>query len=356
MTVELRATKPARKNGVRCVETGSPVERVNELDMVQPRKVRLTEANWDLFRLFFAVARTGSVNRAARELAMSQPTLSRRLKELERYVGAPLFFRISSGVKLTEEGEALRHSANGMVQFFEAFQRDLSLRVGDRSFAIKISATEGLTKHWLLPRVRKLRALNSQIRIEINSSVQQQNLASSDLDFVIRMGHPGDDELIGRKVGTVTFGIFASESYLAEHPAPETMTDLADHEIIGTSTDFAGLHNSERAGGMELLTRFKAAGDAKGSLRVMPIANHFAAAGAGLGLAFVAVPFALAEGLVRVLPEESSSLDVWLLRRRETDLRKLTRQVRRFLESELTESRPWFAGQAAARKPLRRIA
>ena len=68
------------------------------------------------------------------------------------------------------------------------------------------------------------------------------------------------------------------------------------------------------------------------------------------------MPFALAEGLVRVLPEESSSLDVWLLRRRETDLRKLTRQVRRFLESELAESRPWFAGQEAARKPLRRIA
>jgi DNA-binding transcriptional LysR family regulator len=355
MTVELWATKPARENGVVCVETGSPVERVDEPDIVQPRKVRLTEANWDLFRLFFAVAITGSVNRAARELAMSQPTLSRRLKELERHVGAPLFFRISSGVKLTEEGEALRRSAKGMVQFFEAFHRDLSLRVGDRSFAIKISATEGLTKHWLLPRVRKLRALNSQIRIEINSSVQQQNLASSDLDFVIRMGHPGDDELIGRKVGTVTFGIFASESYLAEHPAPKTMTDLADHEIIGSSTDFAGLH-SERAGGMELLTRFKAAGDMKGSLRVMPIANHFAAAGAGLGLAFVAVPFALAEGLVRVLPEESSSMDVWLLRRRETDLRKLTRQVRRFLESELTESRPWFAGQQAVHKPLRRIA
>ena len=76
MTIELRATKPARENGVRCVEAGSPVERVDELDMVQPRKVRLTEANWDLFRLFFAVARTGSVNRAARELAMSSNRLS----------------------------------------------------------------------------------------------------------------------------------------------------------------------------------------------------------------------------------------------------------------------------------------
>ncbi|MDE5444307.1 LysR family transcriptional regulator [Bradyrhizobium sp. CSA207] len=315
----------------------------------------MTEANWDLFRLFLAVAKTGSVNRAAKELAMSQPTVSRRMKELERHVGAPLFFRIPSGVKLTEEGEALRLSAKGLMQSFEAFYRDMSLHVGDRSFAIKISATEGVTKHWLLPRVAKLRALNGHIRIDINSSVQQQNLASSDLDFVIRVGHPGDDELIGRKVATVAFGIFASESYLAEHPAPKTVADLANHEIIGSSADFGGLH-SQRTGGMGLLTSFEAAGDAKGSLRVMPIANHFAAAGAGLGLAFVAVPFALAEGLVRVLPDESTLMDIWLLRRRETDLRKLTRQVRRFLESELTQSRSWFAGQQVVRKSLPRLA
>ena len=40
---------------------------------------------------------------------MSQPTLSRRLRELERHIGAPLFYRASSGVSLTQEGEELRH-------------------------------------------------------------------------------------------------------------------------------------------------------------------------------------------------------------------------------------------------------
>ena len=75
----------------------------------------MTEPNWDLFRLFSAVARTGSVNRAAQELGMSQPTLSRRLKELERYVNAPLFFRASSGVKLTQEGQDLHRSAGDMM-------------------------------------------------------------------------------------------------------------------------------------------------------------------------------------------------------------------------------------------------
>ncbi len=353
MSAELLTTKSAKDGIDDCPSTDRPIERADK--PLATSSVPMTVANWDLFRLFFSVARTGSVNRAARELGMSQPTLSRRLKELERYVGAPLFFRISSGVKLTQEGEVLRQSAEGMVRSFESFHHDLSRRVGERSFEVKLSATEGLTKHWLLPRVKKLRALNSDIRLEINSTIQQQDLATSDLDFVIRLGHPKDNELVGRRVASVSFGIFASKAYLAEHPEPRTLADLADHLIIGTSADFVGLH-SERAGQMELLTRFKAAADAKGSLRIRPIANHFAAAREGLGLAYLAVPFAQAEGLVRVLPQESSSMDVWLLRRRESDLRKLTRQVRRFLEGELTQSRTWFAGQQGLDKLLQRIA
>ncbi|KIF66036.1 hypothetical protein HY68_38000 [Streptomyces sp. AcH 505] len=313
----------------------------------------MAEANWDLFRLFFVVARTGSVNRAAQILGMSQPTLSRRLKELERYTGAPLFFRASSGVKLTQEGEDLRRSAGDMVAAFESFQRDLRSRVGQRSSVVRISATEGLTKHWLLPRVRKLRDVNSRVYLEIISTVHQQGVAASDLDFVIRMGDPGENELIGKRVASVPLGIFASEGYLAAHPAPRQLSELRDHDIIGSSADFAGLRG-ERAGQMQLMTHFHAAADVRSVLRVMPIANHFAAAVEGLGLALLAVPFALAEGLVRVLPQESTSMNVWLLRRRESDLRKLTRDVRRFLESEFAKSRSWLSGEHRPRRPARR--
>ena len=80
-------------------------------------------------------------------------------------------------------------------------------------------------------------------------------------------------------------------------------------------------------------------------IRVSPMTNHFAAAAEGIGLALLVVPFALAEGLVRVLPEESASVNVWLLRRKESDLRKLTREVRRFLENEFSKSKAWLGGQ-----------
>jgi DNA-binding transcriptional LysR family regulator len=313
----------------------------------------VADANWDLFRLFFAVARSGSVNRAADSLGMSQPTLSRRLRELERYVGAPLFFRTPSGVKLTQEGEDLRRSAGDMMLAFESFHRDLRSHVGRRSSVVRISATEGLTKHWLLPRVKKLRSLNNRVHLDITATVQQQGVATSDLDFVIRMGDPGESELIGKRVANVSFGLFASEEYLALHPAPRSLAELEDHDIIGSASDFPTMQ-SERAGQMPLLTRFRAAAEARSVLDVSPMASRFEAVAEGLGLAFLAVPFALAENLVRVLPEESTSMNLWLLRRRESDLRKLTREVRRFLEDEFSQSKDWLLGEQRKRKPARR--
>ena len=98
----------------------------------------------------------------------------------------------------------------------------------------------------------------------------------------------------------------------------------------------------------------RAAADARSVLRVMPLVNHFAAASEGLGLALLAIPFALAENLVRVLPQESTFMNVWLLRRRESELRRLTREVRRFLESEFAHSKGWFSGEQRNRKSMKR--
>ncbi len=303
----------------------------------------MTEVSWDLYRLFLVVARTGSVNRAANELGMSQPTLSRRLKELERYVGAPLFFRTSSGVKLTPEGESLRRSAGNILSAFDLFNREVRSGVGQRSSVVKISATEGLTKHWLLPRIKDLRRLNSRLRFDVTSTVHQQAPTTSDLDFVIRMGDPGESELVGKRVATVAFGIFASEEYLARHPPPKSLAQLKDHDIIALTEEFSGFR-SERAGQMQLATAFFEAAAENSVLRLMPVANHFSAASEGLGLAFLAIPFAQAERLVRVLPNETAFLSLWLLRRPESDMRKLTREVRRYLEAEFRSSKEWFLG------------
>lgn len=304
----------------------------------------MTGVGWDLYRMFFAVAQTGSVNRAAVKLGMSQPTLSRRLGDLERYLGAPLFFRTPSGVRLTQEGEELFRSAGAVHATFESFQREFRQQVGARSSLIKISATEGLTRHWLIPRLTGLRAKFPGLRVEIDASVRQQSLTHGDLDFVIRMGDPGESELIGRRIGAVRFGIFAAAGYLARRPPPTSLRDLRDHDLVGGTADvssFKSLGDQDEA----TQRHWEAALAANAVARLYPVSAQYAAVAEGLGLALLAAPFAEAEGLVRVLPFEGVSADLWLLRRRETDLRPLTREVGRHLERELAGSRSWLCGR-----------
>ncbi|WP_027543548.1 LysR family transcriptional regulator [Bradyrhizobium sp. WSM2254] len=301
----------------------------------------MIETNWDLFRLFVAVVRCGSVSRAAQTLGMSQPTLSRRIKELEQVVGAPLFFRVSSGVQLTSEGQDLHRSAAEMVAAFEAVQTELRSKVARRSAVVRISAPEGLTKHWLLPRIKKYQTGSRKIQVEISSTAAVENLVDRDLDLAMRIGDPGSDELVGRRVGQIGFGIFASKEYLRIRSAPRSLADLSGHYAIAWKRDEAYRRVVRRSGIFGLLDEVI---DHRLVTRVTPMINHYAAASEGLGLACLAIPFARAEGLVQVLTEETGTLGIWLLRRRESDLRKQSRDFRRFLEAEFSKSKSWLAG------------
>ena len=145
------------------------------------------------------------------------------------------------------------------------------------------------------------------------------------------------------------------ESHQVENRIFKPSASFSKKARIGSMAEYGSLR-SERASQVTLLTAFNSAAHARSTLKLTPVVNHFAATAEGLGLAFLPVPFALAEGLVRVLPGETALLDLWLLRRRESDLRKMTKQVWRCLEADLTNSKAWFVGQKAAQKRLQRVA
>ncbi len=65
------------------------------------------EEHLNLYRIFYTVANTENISRAARQLFISQPSLSKALKKLESDLGVTLFIRSSRGVRLTEEGKLL---------------------------------------------------------------------------------------------------------------------------------------------------------------------------------------------------------------------------------------------------------
>ena len=303
----------------------------------------MADPDWDLFRLFFKVAEAGSVNKASALLNISQPTLSRRLGELERHLGAPLFFRTPAGVRLTREGRELYSSAESVFSTFESFRRDIRERLGARASVIRISTSEGMTRHWLMPRIARLRQQIPGVCVEVDASVRQQSLTGSDLDYVIRLGDPGEGDLIGRQAGELAFGFFAAQSYVDSHAMPADLAAMTHHDLVGGTAD-GGTFRNLSPGDLALLSELRALLASRAVVRLSPMTAQHAAVAQGLGIALLAVPFARAEGLVRVLPDVGLAAGVWLLRRKESNLRRLTREVGRFLEAELRGSQAWLAG------------
>lgn len=134
--------------------------------------------NFTHLAAFHAVAEEGSVSRGAERLHVSQPAVSKQLRELERSLGVALFYRLSTGVRLTDAGELLLKYARDLFSLeaqAETALRDLrELRRG--TLTVGASTTIGNT---LLPEV--CAAFGAKfpgvaLRLEINNTAATQKL------------------------------------------------------------------------------------------------------------------------------------------------------------------------------------
>jgi len=109
--------------------------------------------NWDDVRLFLEVARSGSFRKAADSTGISSNTLMRRVALLEARLGHILLSRRTSGVAVTNEGQAVARVAERLRT--EALALERMARDGARSLTgtIKVAVTEGLGTFWLVPRL-----------------------------------------------------------------------------------------------------------------------------------------------------------------------------------------------------------
>ncbi len=130
---------------------------------------RAMESSLSQYRIFFAVARTGNISRAAKELFISQPAISKSISKLEESLGVSLFMRNSRGVQLTAEGQLLfQHVSNA----FDALNRGESELRRIRSLHIgqlRIGVSNTLCKYSLLPYLKGFVGRYPHVSILIDS-------------------------------------------------------------------------------------------------------------------------------------------------------------------------------------------
>ncbi len=141
-----------------------------------------------VLRYFLTVAREGSVTGAANFLHVTQPTLSRQIKELEEELGAKLFVRHSHSVTLTPDGMRLRKRAEEVLELVEKTEAEFSTKTESIGGDIHIGGGETRVMRHLAKIIRELRADYPDIRIHLHSGNSEdvaERLDKGLLDFVI---------------------------------------------------------------------------------------------------------------------------------------------------------------------------
>jgi DNA-binding transcriptional LysR family regulator len=153
------------------------------------------DISWEDIRLLLAIAEERSLSGAARKLRIGQPTVSRRLAQLEHEVGGTLFRRQATGVALTPAAERLVAPARHMAEFAGEFERAASQEQTAPSGWVRIAAPPGVAFEFLAPFAGWLRQTHPELRLELLSSIEYLDLARGDAHLALRMRAPTDGDL-----------------------------------------------------------------------------------------------------------------------------------------------------------------
>ena len=189
--------------------------------------------DWNHIRSFLATAEMGTLSAAAKELGLTQPTLSRQMYALESSLKVTLFERVDNRLVLTESGlELLEHAKNMANQAFK-----LSISASGQSQQLEglvtVTASE-FTATYVLPKIlTKIRQEEPGIRVEIVVTNDASDLKRREADIAIRGFHPKQNDLIAKKIGEEVIWLFGSREYLQQFPPITDFADVKDIQVIG---------------------------------------------------------------------------------------------------------------------------
>lgn len=146
------------------------------------------EISLDLYKLFYTVAKEGSISSAAKILYISQPAVTLQIKKLESQLGISLFTRSKHGVILTDEGKVLFEYVKNAIDCFNNGENALSNLKNLDSGTIRIGVSTTICRYILMPYLEKFHATYPKIDIQINNNVSTniiKELRNGNLDMVI---------------------------------------------------------------------------------------------------------------------------------------------------------------------------
>jgi len=190
---------------------------------------------------FVTVAETGSFAEAASRLHIANSVVSKRIKDLEGYLGTLLLQRTTRHVHLTEAGYAYVEHARKFLDELAEVEENLRYRNENPVGEIKVSAPLSFGNKFLGTPIADFLEKYPDVTVKLIVNDRQVDIAAEGFDLAIRIGTVEDQSLITRKLAQSRRMVVASPVYLEKYGRPQTPEDLAQHNCLS----YSGLHDGK---------------------------------------------------------------------------------------------------------------
>ncbi|MEP4052325.1 MAG: LysR family transcriptional regulator [Litorimonas sp.] len=185
--------------------------------------------------IFATIVEEGTFRGAAKKLAVSPAIVSLHVKKLETQIGAPLLYRSTRRVTLTQDGEAFYESVKLMMSAAEDGLNHFSSQARTQLTELRVAIPDTLSVNPIMTKITAFAKNHTGIRLNLMSTDKRQSLIGEGHDVAIRMGYFKDSDLKSKRIGEDRRVVVASPAYLEKKADPEAPEDLLTWDFISFS-------------------------------------------------------------------------------------------------------------------------
>lgn len=185
----------------------------------------------EAMHIFARVAELASFTRAADSLGLPKASASMAVQQLEAQLGTQLLHRTTRRVQLTEDGQRFYERCKDVLADLDELNSMFQQAPQALRGRLRVDMNTGIAKHVIAKLPQFLRE-HPQIQVEMSCTDRRVDVVAEGFDCVVRVGTLADSSLIVRPLGQYRIANCASPAYLHAHGVPQTLEDLARHQLI----------------------------------------------------------------------------------------------------------------------------
>jgi DNA-binding transcriptional LysR family regulator len=187
---------------------------------------------FDAMTVFLEAVETGSLSAAGRKLGMPLATVSRKLSDLEKHLGARLLQRSTRQLVLTDAGRDYLAACRRILEDVVEAERAVAGEYKEPRGELVITAPIVFGRLHVLPVIAEFLGVFPQVDVRLVQGDQVVNLLEDHVDLAVRVGRLPDSSLLARRIGSIHRVVCASPSYFAAHGTPAVPSDLGTHDCV----------------------------------------------------------------------------------------------------------------------------